>query len=197
MGYKDIRAVNYQVKALKRLNWLKYNEVTGYYLICSFNKLNIEFEKQSRAGIICYKEDVLNIYAFVGAAIFSYLCKSYWRKKKREKVVLIKGGTCNSFSQSSNFKLKYAPVATTGIKALFGISSSKASFLKLQAFKMGYIEVKKNFIVENISITEFNQARKYAEGGNKLLIKNGKVCRQSIDTILPRITLRKRQKPVT
>ncbi len=194
LKYKDEREVKKQLQKLQQIGWIRLNQATGYYLIKSFDKIAITDNQPSRAGAICYLTDLQNISAFIGAAIYTYLYKDFQRRIKREKVVRLKGRTYHSFSPSFSASKRFLPIATTGIKALYGISINKASILKHQAEKVGYIQVLKDFDIKELPKAQINLARKFMPEGEKLLIRDGKVCFRLIDLILPQFALRKRRK---
>lgn len=193
MNYADTRPVQGHIDRLLELEWIRYNEKTGYYLLASFDRLRHNFYWESRVSLECTFDEINNIQAFVGAAIFTYQHKDFWRKVKREKSVCIKGRTYHFLSPSFNYTNHFAPVATTGIEALYDISKSKASDLKIAAQKAGYIKVKKDFDT-TYSDADINLLIKYCDAPSNLRKLDGKVVLQLIDLILPKISIHKRHK---
>ena len=194
LGYKDIRPIEKHLKKLQKLGWIRLNEATGYFYFKAFNKIYIRDNKQSRVGATCYIDDLKNIYAFIGAALYTYLYRDFKTRVTREKVVRLMGRTFHSFSPSFDKEKPFYPVATTGIKALYGISITKASLLKTQAEKVGYIEVKKDYEVTEYYKSTLHVAQKHHPKGDKLFVRGGRLCLQLIDLVLPSFALRKRHK---
>lgn len=193
MNYADTRPVKKHIETLLELEWIKLNEKTGYYILVSIDRLRHAYDWESRASLECTLDEINNIQAFVGAAIYTYQHKDFWRKVKREKSVCLKGRTYHFLSPSFNYTNKYAPIATTGIQALYGISKSKASYLKHAALKAGHILVKKDFDT-TYADADINLLIKYCDAPRNLRKLDGKVVLQLIDLILPKIAIYKRHK---
>lgn len=193
MNFADLRPLKNHIDKLIELGWIRKNDKTNYYQIKSFDKLRVDYDWESRASVECSLKEVNNIKAFVGAAIFSYQHKDFWRKVKREKSVCIKGRTYHFLSPSFKYQQHHAPVATTGIQALHDISKSKASELKNEALKLGYIHVKKDFDT-SYSDADLKLLIKYCDAPRNIRLLDGKVVLQLIDLILPKIDIRKRHK---
>lgn len=194
MGYKDVRQVSSHIDKLLRLKWLRRNSVTGYYQICSFDKLRVENDWESRASVECCLKDLTNIRAFIGGVIYTYLHKSFWRRVKKEKSVQLKGSTYHFLFPSFNFKMSYAPIAITGVNKMFNISISKASYLKREAARCGYIKLKKNYSETVVSKADLKVLTKYDDFQKNIVFHKGKYCLQLIDSILPQMPIRKRKK---
>lgn len=196
MGYTDSRhrQLKENIDKLKELEWIRYNSATKYYLLVSFDKLRQKYDWESRVSLPCSIEDISNIQAFVGAAIFTYLHKDFWRKVKREKSVRLKGRAYHFLSPSFNYLNSPAPIATTGVESLFNISKSKASILKQEAFKKGYIKVKKDFEVLPHSPSDIKLMIKYGDISPNIKHFNNKFHLQLIDLVLPNIYPKRRQK---
>ena len=194
LGYSDTREIKKQLLKLQQIRWVRLNQATGFYHIKSYNKIAVKDTMTSKASAKCYLSDLQNISAFIGAAIFTRLYKVIQWRIKMGKVVRLKGRTYHSFPSFISSAKRFLPVATTGIKALYGISINKASILKHQAENIGYIEVKKDLDIKELPKAQINLARKYMPEGEKLLIREGKVCFRLIDLILPQFALCKRRK---
>jgi hypothetical protein len=193
MNYSDIRPIQSHIDKLIEWEWLRLNEKTEFYLIASFDRLRHIYGWESRASIECTLDEINNVRAIVGASIFAYQHKDFWRKVKREKSVCIKGRTYHFLSPSFNYSNHFAPVATTGIEALHNISKSKASELKHAAMKADYIIVKKDFDT-TYSEADINLLIKYCDAPRNIRKLNGKVVLQLIDLVLPNISIKKRHK---
>lgn len=196
MGFKDQRhrQLKDNIDKLKKLEWIKYNAATNYYILVSFDKIRQKHDWESRVSLPCEIEDISNIQAFIGAAVFTYLHKIFWRKVKREKSVRLKGRAYHFLSPSFNYLNSHAPIATTGIEKLFGISRSKASKLKREAFKMGYITVKKDFKELSYSDTELKLLIKYGDISPNIKHFKDQFHLQLIDLVFPNIYPKRRHK---
>ncbi|AEA42447.1 hypothetical protein [Fluviicola taffensis] len=185
LPYKDLRSLNANIERLKEIGWLKQNSVTGYYQILSIHKLREQNDWASRAGIEADFKGVFSIPPILGFAIYTYLYIDFWRKVKRDKSVRLKGRTYHFIPSSSKSFTEFAPIATTGVKALFGISTKKASFLKHEASSGGFISVKKDYEDLPYSYSMIKRlVRSESIVPNVRKIK-GKYQLQLIDQILP------------
>lgn len=194
MGFADTRPVKKHLKKLEELEWIRKNERTGFYIFVGFDKLRLKHDWESRASVYVRLKEINNLFAFIGAAIFTYQHKDFWRKVKRERSVRIKGRTYHSLSPSFNFKRHHAPIATTGIKALHGISTSKVSEMKIEAHKLGYISVRKDFEELPYTRDEINVMIKHADLPRHIRKINQKFFLQLIDLVLPNIDVKRRHK---
>jgi hypothetical protein len=143
MGLKDIRTLNTNLNKLKELGWIKYNSQTGYYLIVSFDKLKKKYALPSNFAYECSFRDLSNIHAFIGGALFTYLHRDYWRKKKKRRLEREKGRTYTATLPFSKKSLKQAEISILGVAKIFNLSTSKVASLKHQAAKMEYITIQK------------------------------------------------------
>jgi len=197
MGVKSPKTIKTHLEKLYELGWIKYNKKADYYLINSFERIRSSYDWESRASLEFRYSEIMNIYGLIGAAIYTYQFYDFWRKVKREKIVRIMGRTYNFLSSSFNFREHFAPVATTGIEALYEISQSKASRLKKAAFKSSIIRVKKDYKKLEYSSAEIKLMMKYGFLPNYIKQKKGVFYLQLIDLVLPTKRIRKRPKLTT
>lgn len=197
MGVKSNKTIKQHVNILYKLNWVTYNKKTGYYQLNSFERIRSFFNWESRASLAFEYKEIQNIQGLIGGAIYIYQFYDFWRKVKRERIVRIMGRTYNFLSPSFNFKEHHAPVATTGIEALYGITQAKASRLKRAAIKSSIIKVKKDYQKLDFSHSEIKLMMKY--GNLPLHVKQfkGLFYLQSIDLVLPLKQIKKRPKLTT
>jgi hypothetical protein len=142
-----------------------------------------------------YDEDIFRIQAALGAALYTYLHKDFWRKVKKAKSVQLKRRTYHFLFPSFNFKLQSAPISVNGINAIFNISQAKASRIKTLAASEKLIEVQKTYQKLNISKFDLEGLMQYSDiATNNIIYKEGKYYLQEIDHIIPFITIRKRKK---
>jgi hypothetical protein len=189
------KTIEANVKKLLELNWVRLNEKTNYYLLYSFDRIRKRECWDSRASIEFYPNDIFRVQAVLGAALYGYLHKDFWRKVKKEKNVLIKQRTYHFLFPSFNFKLEGAPVSVNGVKELFNISKAKASRIKNLAKKEKLISIEKTFQVIDISKFELEGLKQYSDAQtNSIVYRNGKYHLQGIDHIIPLFSIRKRKK---
>jgi hypothetical protein len=189
------RTIRSQIKKIVELGWVQINTKTQYYILTSFDKIRVNNGWVTRASIDISIQDIQCIRAILGAALYVYLHKDFWRKVKREKSVLIKGNTYHFLSPSFNFKNHFAPVSLIGVQKIFGISQAKASRLKQLAYNAGYIKVKKKFKKIDLSKEDVSYIKKYdVNHARNIIFKNRSYYWQQIDHIRPFINIRKRKK---
>lgn len=189
------RTIISQIKKLEELNWIRLNNKTHYYIIFSFDKLRNSNDWISRASIEFYFEDISRIRPILGAALYGYLHKNFWRKVKREGIVTIKGVTYQSLSSSFNYKNQWAPISVYGVKKIFNISIAKLSRLKTLASIDGLIKIKKCYVEYDVDESYALHIKKYYPDRTRNLIrKNDKFYLQQIDLILPNFDIRRRKK---
>ncbi len=188
------RTIKNLIKRLDGFNWIRLNSKTKYYLIYSFDRIRRNNNWLSRASIEFYFEYIHRTRAILGAAIYGYLHKDYWRKQ-RERIVTIKGVTYQSLSSSFNYKNHSSPISVYGVNKIFNISIPKASRLKKFAANEGLIKVEKQY--KKLDIPKFGVdgfKEYYPEVTNNLIYKDGNYYLQIIDLILPLFDIRRRKK---
>lgn len=191
---KTIRA---NAKRLINLNWIRLNTKTTYYLINSFDRLRKNNNWKSRASIEINVNNVYNIRAILGATLYTYLHKDFWRKVKssKEKSVRIKQRTYHFLFPSFNFKLEAAPISVNGVNAIFNISQAKASRIKTIATVEKLIEVQKTYRKIQISKFDLEGLKQFTSiTTNNIIFREGNYYLQEIDHIIPLIPIRKRKK---
>lgn len=193
LGFKQRRSVRSLLDQLIALEWVRLNEKTGYYIIKSFDCIRKEYEWESRVSTLITLRDLNHLNAHIGASLYTYLHKIFWKKVKREKSVRLKGSTYHFLSPTFNYLNQPAPIAVTGIESLFKISKSKASRLKRAALDKNFIEVKKSYIKQEHSETEIKLMVKFEILPSHVSKFKGSFYLQSIDLITPKINLVKRR----
>lgn len=189
------RTVKSYIQKLVELKWIGLNTKTQYYLLYSFDRLRKNYDWKSRASIEIYFKDIHRIRAVLGAVLFGYLHKDFWRKVKRERVVRIKGRTYQSLSPSFNYKIREAPISIYGVRKVFNISIAKISRLKTLAYNVGLIKVEKDYVKYDIDKQHALMIKKYhPERTRNLIFKDGIYQLQQIDLILPLFDIRRRKK---
>lgn len=187
---KSSKTTRKYIKVLLKLKFLNFNPKTGFYAICSFDKLRKLFRFKTRLAFPINYSNYYKINAVTGAVIYGYLHKDFWRKVKREKSVQIKGSTYNFPSSSYNYKKQFAPVAVLAVKGIFDISIATASRLKNLAKKEEFLKVKHN--LKDISNNEA-MVLKQTRNTQYLRFKKGRYYLQSIDTVCPLFYFTKRK----
>jgi hypothetical protein len=75
------------IQHLQELNFLTYNERTGYYTINSFEKIRQFHDWKVRQAFAIDYLTFHKIQAITRTVIYGYLNKYFWRKVEREKSV--------------------------------------------------------------------------------------------------------------
>lgn len=190
INVKSAKTTKASLNYLIKKGWINYNTKTKYYLIKSFNKIEIINEFKSRLCFPVKLNYINNFKAITGAVIYGYLYVDFKRKLKKKGSVSINGDTYNSKS----FKhIVYAPVSVFSIKKIFNISIATASRLKNAAFEQKFIKVKKDFRSTTIDHVIF-KVLKYNNKSNRVFYKDGKFQYQEIDKIKIDFFFKKRKK---
>jgi hypothetical protein len=197
MGGISTKTIKQHIQKLSEIHWMKRNTKTGFYHINSFERIRAHYGWESRASLLCEFKDIQNVYGFIGGAIYTYQFYDFWRKVRKERIVRIMGRAYNFLSSSFNFREHHAPVATTGIEALYGIPQKKASRLKIAAIKSNTIKVKKDFQKLDLSFSEIKLMMKFGYLPPRVKQLKGEFYLQSIDLILPLKHIKKRPKLTT
>jgi len=195
MNFSDIRPIKKHIQELIEIKWITYNNKTGFFIFSAFDKIRENNNWESRVCVHAKLSDLNQFRAFIGATIYAYLHKDFWRKVKREKRVCLRGRTYHFLSPSFNYLNQPAPIALDGVEQIFQISKSKASLLKRLAHKAGYIVVTPDYEDAGISPSEAMMLQKTLDQSKKTLFRKGdKYVFRSIDLILPKIDLFRRHK---
>jgi hypothetical protein len=184
------------IKDLVKENWLRYNSKTEYYIIVSFDKLlNIKYYHYGTA-IECSLKNLNNVKAFNGAALFTFLYRNHWgRKKKQAKSERKKGRSSHFRGKSSpSFKNQYAPIALAGVQSIYNISITKIKEMKKEAQKEGYIRVKHHFNIINATGAK---GKHLSMNGDTIIQGAQKAYIKYPDLIMPLIPVKRRRKYAT
>lgn len=173
------------IQLLQELNFLTYNERTGFFIINSFDKIRQFHDWKVRLAFPIDYSTYHKIKAVTGAVIYSYLHKDFWRKVKKEKSVTVKGITYHFPSPTFNYKKQLAPVSVIGVNKIFGISNATASRLKTAAHKEGFIKLKKNYEDITMDIPLLVQIHKYAGLNDNIVYHKDDYRLQLVDTVYP------------
>lgn len=193
---KSRKTTKKYIKFFKDRNWIKYNHKTNYYILNSFDNIRIENDWTIRLAFKIYFGNYYKIEAVIGAVIYGYLHRDFWRKVKRNKSVHIKERTYHFICLKFNFKKQPAPISVLGVCQILNISKSTASRLKKEAQKTKYINVQKDYLEENINQGEIEFATKnYKEEiiHTNLVFHEGKHKLRLIDLIYPNFHFTKRK----
>lgn len=174
MNFADIRPVKKHIKELIELKWIKHNQSTGYFILRSFDQIRRDNNWESRTCVQATLDDLNKISAFIGATLYTYLHKDFWRKVKKEKSVCLRGRAYHFLSPSFNFSKHSAPISIEGVEQLFNISKTKASKLKHLAKQAGYIEVFPDYQETILNDATYNSMQKSLDLYNHLVFKKGK-----------------------
>lgn len=192
LGYKSTKPLNQLIEDLIQDKWIRRNEKTGYYLILGFDKLaNIKFYNCSSA-IECNLKDLNSIWAFNGAALFTYLYRT--QKGRINKAKTSERKKARSFhGQSNSPSFVFLPIALSGVNQIFGVTMTKIHLMKNEAVKHGYIEVKHNITILSRFKAIGKQFKAYKMEDKQIHGKT-RIYIQDTDTIFTSIPLKRRRK---
>ncbi|MEQ9403205.1 MAG: hypothetical protein RIM99_06460 [Cyclobacteriaceae bacterium] len=199
LGWKDIKAVRRNLKRLVDEKWISLNNKTGYYYLSGFDQLRRIYELNSRFAIRIKANDLDNIKALEGGAIYIRLHKNLRWKIKSGQLVQNKRSTfsgCPTSIDVSEYFLtmhsRKLPVSANGVSKFYpGISPSKAHRIKHQAVAKGYIKTFSREI--NTGYDQF-WLPEYRKTFRNCFVKGGKIYVRECDMIEPKVGLYKRPK---
>jgi hypothetical protein len=187
---KSRKTIKNHISKLIELEFLVYNSKTQYYIIKGFDKIRTIHHLENRLAFPIGYYNYKNLDSVIGAVLYGYLHKDFWRKVKKKKSVHLKGSTYSFPKFNFNFKKHPAPVSVYGVQQIFDIPIASASRLKKAARKAKYLRVKHTF--KNISNSEATTL-KYIKNIKELRYYKGKYYLQSIDTVCPLFYFKKRK----
>lgn len=105
-----------------------------------------------------------------------WLSLDFHRKLRKEKSVLVKGGTYHFLSSRSSHEDQMAPISVYAAADLFEISVSTANRLQLAAEKENYLELKKNYGEVICDKKTMIRCLEYNDKRNNVVFHQGKYC---------------------
>jgi len=148
-GYTSFKSFDNNLKNLRSLNWLGYNERTCYYFIRSFASIQKQHQLlKSRTGFWFAIQDMQDFDGVIYGAFIGYLSKHQGKLQRADQ----KNGRSNqTLCKSPGFY----PVANRALAKILNISVSTASMMKRRAEEEGAIEVIRKRIVTPATYSSF------------------------------------------
>jgi hypothetical protein len=192
LGYKSVKSVTYNLNLLLKRNWVGYNKSSGIYFIRSFRRIKKFINAKSNTCAEFNTNEIKNFKGFVAGACIGYLVN-----QQKRKIWLTESKNRDSKPISQNPIPDYYPVANHALAQIWKVAISTAFVLKKLAHKKGYISVKKEFQLINVSINFKKQYQKSnPEIAHKVRVKNNKLFLQEADKIMSKIRFKSsRKKP--
>jgi hypothetical protein len=154
---KDKRTFDKHIGILIQLGWVGYNSRTGIYFIRSFDYVRLIYNFRKRTATTLYLKDIWHIQQYLVGVILSaemrgqkYYWESVYRRKPRTAT---KKGDVAKHSKVYSEVPNYYGLSVKAIAELLGCRTTRASVLKQQAAKAGYIKMKHHF-AEYATLTE-------------------------------------------
>ena len=168
------RTIQRQVNSLLALGWLQKNTKNGYFLIRGWSLFKNQIQSVTRLSYELSFNEINNMRAVIGAVIFGYLHRLYWRKQIRLGSVSIKGGTSKVPRGLFRYLMKDgAPIALSGVEKVLGIPKRKAQHLKELAEKFQYIETKAHLIPTDLKSSDIRLLKRNSIDTNHYRFVNG------------------------
>jgi len=193
----------------QKLNWIGFNEDSGYYYPRGFETVRKQYSFKKRHACNCKVENLKKIDSFFAGAVLSkeVNAKKYFHVIKGGKypVATNKGGVAfqaNITSKYRKYPYEHYGLSNSIIAVILGCKYTRACQLKLEAAKNGFIEVNQKFktvaaIPNDLNAINYlkdmnskigNRLKYYTEAGTTFLKE------QLFDEIIPRVQITKRKK---
>lgn len=145
LGIKDDRTFQAHLRTLRKLNWVEYNALSGYYFIRSFAFSTAQLELAGMQAVKCHpKNDLKTFAAFLFAAVLGARVKrfEYWvtRERWKGRFATNKRGVANQNLSSSPELPKYFGLSADSMGKMLDLSRTRAVELKQIAVRCGYME---------------------------------------------------------
>lgn len=188
MDYKSVKTYNVNLKWLIKNRWVTYRK--GYCILRSFSKFkSIRHLKSVRCAVFTASYDLVHFKPFIYGAAITYLMKRK-RFSDQRSGKLLRNPYMKRLGEpvSFNMPLSY-------LMKVLDVSKATASNYKKLAAKMGYIQIKKDFKVLDLSPAILRQYKKYSNDPEhyKLRYIKGQVCYQRPDKISSTLEFRKKR----
>lgn len=151
LGIKDNRTLDKHLSVLKQLNWINYSRKSGNFFISGFNSVRKAHNFIKRDACTFQLKDFHSFNSFLTGAVIAkkvntlHYFKNFnkggkWAATNRRDV---------AFKPKSSLNLiipEYDGLSNSLIAKLLGCKKTRASVLKQQAHKDGYIQATKKFV---------------------------------------------------
>lgn len=185
LNVKTIKTIDNNLKKLIELNWIGFNENTGWYFIRSFDNIKSQLKLKRRIYVELLRKDIVSLKGFLVGAFIGTLIREQRRRffeSERKK------------GRSIQFLIDFFPVANYILMKFLNISNSTASAYKECAVKHGYILRKKSYSRTNLSAKQLNEFKRQYEYPEKVKVVKDKIVIMKPDLIcsILRIVARKK-----
>lgn len=147
---RDHRTMEKYLMTLKSMNWIGYDSNTGYYYVRGFDFIRRINNFESRTAVTFYAKFFNAFRSFlVGAIIGEQINKQRFYKEVAERrklrAAVKKGHAAIQSKAFSSSSLPYYGLSNKRIAKLLGCNYTRASELKKQAVKDGFIKTRHRF----------------------------------------------------
>jgi hypothetical protein len=154
LGVRDKRTLNKHLATLLDLNWIGFNSQTGNYFTRGIGYIRQVHKFYKRTAVTFGIANLRDMQAFIAGGIISNNVKTqqyFWEVAKEGKLrsAIVKSGLASQdqklTSNATTQKPDYYGLGVNKIAQLLFCSPSRASELKIEAQKAGYIRIRKKF----------------------------------------------------
>lgn len=203
LNIKDQRTLAKHINSLLHLNWMGFNETSGNYFIRSFESLRGQYGFKKRQGAVCYDKDLNKLESFFFAAIVTReinVQKFLRTRRGRSSAATNKRDVASQPGNPASYAPQYFGLSNSIISQKIGCKKTRASELKKQAAKDGFIKVRKRYReLVHLNKGDFYLPKYLPEVDGALAgrikfrkRKNGKivVIEQLYDEIIPKVGIK-------
>lgn len=153
LGIRDLRTIKSYLAVLLNLNWIGFNDVSGYYFIRGFSYIRKAHQfKNRKAAIFDYRQIDALADCFLPGALICEQIKAqqyYWEvsPRRQAKFATKKLGVANQDfpASATSEKPPFYGLSNMRIAELLFCKMTRACELKQQAEAGGYLKTKKRF----------------------------------------------------
>jgi len=151
LGINTNRTFQKHFQKLIDINWINLSEDSGLYYIRGFDRIRLETQCKNRQATTLYYKNLKKLKAFLvgtilGAAVNGQ--KYYWevaKKRKLKPVANNRDATSPAKAYANRPKPEYYGLSLPQIGEMLGCKKTRASQLRQQAAKAGFIKTRHRF----------------------------------------------------
>lgn len=152
LGIKSRTTFRNHLSALKTLNWIGFNEKSGYYFIRSFERICSDLRISARTKVHFHTDYFPDFRAFNFATVIGHRIKAlaYAKKLGKEEFRFVPTYWADTNPNLAPISLKYNCLSLPRMQELTGKSKSRCSEIMDQAEKAEFVITKKKLITVDI-----------------------------------------------
>ena len=148
---KDNRTYKKHFQSLIDINWVGYNEKSGYYHVRGFDRIRYEYQFKGKQAVTLYYYDLKKLDDFLNASLIcasvnaKKFVKEVVKRRKLKPVANNRDATMPAKVYAELQQLDYYGCSLPEICKLLGCKKTRASQLRTKASKAGFIKTKHKF----------------------------------------------------